>query len=128
MRTVHGVSCVAALLLLSAVPAWGQQARITNQDELNAAVVERADARERERAQLKELLQRPEVRDVAQQRGLDLGRVQAAAGALDANDLRVVNPLVQSITAELAGGQVISINATTLIIILLIVILIIVAT
>jgi hypothetical protein len=125
MRTA---SFTTVLLLAGAAQVSAQQARVVGTDELNAAIVDRADATAQQRAQLNGLLERREVQAAAAERGVDLERVQDAAGTLSDAQLDLVMPLVQAITADLAGGQVLTITTTTLIIILLLVILIIVVT
>lgn len=128
MRAGRVVSGGVVMLLACAAPVWAQDARVTGADELNAAVVERAGEREQQRARLLDVLDRAEVREVAEERGFDMERVRAAAMALSDQDLGAVAPLVESLAGELVGGQTLTITATTLIIILLLVILIIVAT
>jgi hypothetical protein len=127
MQSIRIVPGVFALLLASSADALAQQqSRIADRDELNAAVVSRADAVEQERAQLRGLLVRPEVRHVARTHGLDLERAQGAVGTLGATELRQLSPLVQGITAQIGSGGAITITTTTLIIVLLIIILIVV--
>jgi hypothetical protein len=124
MQSIRTLTGVFALLAGSA-QAWAQQhSRIAGPDELNAAVVSRADAVEQERAQLRALLARPEVRNVARAHGLDLTKAQGAVGTLGAAELQQISPLVQGVTAQIGGGGAITITTTTLIIILLIIILI----
>jgi pyruvate/2-oxoglutarate dehydrogenase complex dihydrolipoamide acyltransferase (E2) component len=125
MQSSRIVTGVFALLLVAPASAPAQQqSRIAPPAELNAAVVSRADAVEQDRARLRALLARPEVRDVARAHGLDLERAQGAVGTLGTTELRQISPLVQGITAQVGGaGGGITITTTTLIIILLLVIL-----
>jgi hypothetical protein len=126
MQSVRTLTAVFALLLLTgSAEAWAQQqSRIAAPDELNAAVVNRADAVEQQRAALRALLARPEVGDVARAHGLDLGKAQGAVGTLGTAELQQISPLVQGVNAHIGGGGAITITTTTLIIILLIIILI----
>lgn len=125
MQSIRILTGVCALLLVgSAEGSAQQQSRIAGPDELNAAVVDRADAVEQERARLRALLARPEVRDVARAHGLDLEKAQGAVGTLSTAELQQISPLVQGVTAQIGGGGVITITTTTLIIILLLIILI----
>jgi pyruvate/2-oxoglutarate dehydrogenase complex dihydrolipoamide acyltransferase (E2) component len=126
MRSTRVVTWVFALLLAASAPAWAQQSRIVSPEELNAAVVNRADAVAQDRARLRALLARPEVRDVARAHGLDIERAQGAVGTLGTAELQQISPLVQGVNAHVGGGGVISMSTTTLILILLIIILIVV--
>jgi hypothetical protein len=128
MRSIRILTGVSAFLLAGSAEAWAQQqSRIAGPDELNAAVVSRADAVEQDRARLRALLARPEVGDVARRNGLDLEKAQGAVGTMSTTQLQQISPLVQGITSQIGGsGGGISMSTTTLIIILLIIILIVV--
>lgn len=94
---------------------------VVGRTEMQAAVTARVTAENAQRAQIQTLLQRPEVRRVADRSGLDLDRAQAAAANLDGEALDRVAAQATIANAQLEGGLVI--YATTLIIILLVVIL-----
>jgi hypothetical protein len=129
MQSNRIVPGVFALLVAGSGQGWAQQqSRIAGPDELNAAVVSRADAVDQERARLRALLARPEVRDVARAHGLNIGKAQGAVGTLGTAELQQISPLVQGITAQLDSGGVITITTTTLIIILLVVIVLVLIT
>src|SRR5688500_11371005 len=101
MQSIRILTGVFTLLLVgSAEGSAQQQSRIVGPAELNAAVVRRADAVEQERAQLRALLARPEVRDVARAHGLDLEKAQGTVGTLGTAELQQISPLVQGITAQ----------------------------
>ena len=127
MRSSRILAGVCALVLAGAAEAGAQQqSRIAGRADLNAAVVSRADALEQDRARLRALLARPEVRDVARAHGLDIERAQGAVGTLGAAELQQISPLVQGVSAHVGSGGVITISTTTIILILLIIILIVV--
>ena len=127
MRSSRILTGVCALMLAGAAEAGAQQqSRIAERAELNAAVVSRADALEQDRARLRALLARPEVRDVARAHGLDIEQAQGAVGTLGGAELQQISPLVQGVNAHVGGGGIITISTTTIILILLIIILIVV--
>lgn len=126
MGTIRFTACLSLLLIVAPAPAQGQQ--VVGGADLNAAVVDRADEVERDREQLRSLLQRDEVRSLGSERGVDMDRLDDAIGALSGADLDRLAPLVQQINGELVGGQAIRLSATTIIIILLLIITIIVIT
>jgi PBP1b-binding outer membrane lipoprotein LpoB len=126
MGSIRAALLMLVLLFAGAVQASAQQARVVGTDELNAAVVDRADATAQQRAQVRSLLERPEIQAVAANGGIDMERVQDAAATMSGADLDLAMPLVQAITANMAGGQVLTVTTTTLIIILLIIILLVV--
>jgi hypothetical protein len=124
-RTLMGA---AVLIFVSAAGADAQQSRIAAEQDLNAAVVERGAVADQDRQQLRELLQRPEVRSVAERQGIDPDRLADAAGTLSESELERIAPLMQGINGDLAGGQTITFTTTALILVLLIVILLILVT
>jgi hypothetical protein len=126
MGKIRIVTGVLALLLVGVLEAPAQQ--VTGSAELDAAVVTRAEAVEQQREELRSLLQRPEVREVAEKHNVDLERVEGGLGTLSAADLDRLAPVVQSVTGDLAGGQVLTITTTTIILILLLVILLVLIT
>ena len=122
MRRIRGMTCALALVAISSASAAAQDA--PTPAELDAAVVEHADAIEQQRAELHSVLQHPEVQAVAGANGFDLKQIEDGVGAMSGAQLQLVAPYAQSVAHALAGGQSLVINATTLIIILLLIILI----
>lgn len=124
VRALTWSAALAALLV--AAPVDAQEAGVVTAPELDAALADRAAAVDAERAVVRRTLERPEVARVATAMGMDLDAARAAAGALAGEDLARAADLSRSVEQALAGGQVFSINATTLIIVLLLVILIVI--
>ncbi len=120
-----GAALVAIAGGISAGDAAAQQpAHVAGSDVLNRAVLEHAGAEEQGRERLQALLAREDVRRIAAENALDADRLRDAVGTLSGAQLARIAPHLQAAEEALAGGQVISLNATTLIIILLIIIVI----
>lgn len=126
VRTGVGAVLVALAGVMNAGDAAAQQpVHVAGPDVLNQAVVEHAAAAEQSRDRLQNLLARDDVRRIAAENALDADRLRDAVGTLSASQLARIAPHLQAAEAALAGGQVISLNATTLIIILLLIIVVI---
>jgi hypothetical protein len=126
MRTTRFLACLVFLLIVATGTAQAQQ--VVGEADLNAAVVDRADAAELDRQELRALLQRDDVRRLVSERGIDLDRLEDAIGTLGGADLERIAPLVQQVNGELVGGQAITLTATTIIVVLLLIITIILIT
>ncbi len=126
MRTTSITLSVLVLLLASATGAWAQESRVVQPEELRAAVTERANEVEAEREQLRAILERADVQEVADRQGIDLERIRNGVGTLSASQLQQVMPLVRTIAGDHVGGQVLNISAATLIVVLLLVILLVI--
>lgn len=111
-------------LLLAAAPAGAQEAPPVEQDELDAALADRAGTVDERRAMIARTLAHPEVADIAEGMGVDLEQARAAASTLDGARLEQAAALAGAAEQALAGGQVFSMNAVTLIVILLAVVLV----
>src|SRR5690606_20952358 len=111
-------------LLLAAAPAAAQQSPVVTDAELDAALADRSADLAARRAAVQATLARPEVAAIAARIGVGVEQARAAAGSLAGPELERAEGLSRAIEQSLAGGQVLSINATTLIIILLLVILV----
>jgi hypothetical protein len=113
-------------LWLIAPSAGAQQTHVADRaalDEAVAAAAARADA---DRAQVRRVLARQEVKDVAARLGVDLTRADSAIRLLDGAELAQAAQYAAQIEEDLAGGATtVVITTTTIIIILLIVIIII---
>ena len=81
---------------------------------------------EAERAELRAFLERPEVREIAADAGLDVLSAKTAVASLDADEIRDLSARVDQVDAALAGGDTVVISTTAIIIGLLILILILV--
>ncbi|MDX1546209.1 MAG: hypothetical protein R3247_04440 [Rhodothermales bacterium] len=113
------------ILALAAGPALAQQAQMLTDEALHEAVVDGAAAEEAQRALIRSLLQRDDVRALAAEHGLDVVRAENAVGTLSGPELARLAPYAAQAHTSLAGAQDrIVISATTLIIVLLLIILI----
>ena len=115
---------LAAVALLAAAPAAAQEGPVVSTGELNAALTDHATQVAADREAVQATLARPEVADVAASMGVDVEDARTAAGSLSGDALARAVDLSHRVDQALAGGQVISFNATTLIIILLLVIVV----
>jgi hypothetical protein len=124
------VLSLAVLLTLTAAasPVAAQTSHAAPQSALDAALQQHARTVDADRETVRRLLERREVRDLADGMGLDLRRADAAVAALGAEELATLAAQARQAEAGLAGGQSsITISTTLIIIGLLVLILIIVA-
>lgn len=131
MQILKTLSLTLLFVAMGAVPALAQQSSGADADHtlsaeaLDAAVAGHESAVDQQRAQLADLLSREEVRDVARDRGIDMGRVESAAAGLSDAQVGVVAPLVAAAAPQSDGGLgTVSISVVALILILLIVIVV----
>lgn len=125
MKVVRRSLAVLLAVLVSAPVANAQQ-HVIGKSALDKAVQERVARDQADRDAITTLLQRQEVKEVAQQAGLSIEKATAAVATLEGDDLRQVASQARDVNNELAGGATtVVITTTTIIIILLIVIVII---
>lgn len=135
MRVLRMLSLTFLFVALGGAPALAQQS--ANADDsgttlsanaLDATLAGHESAVDQQRAKLAELLSRDQVRDVASDRGIDMGRVESAAAGLSDAQVRAVSPLVATVTTvqEEGGGGLgsVTISVVALILILLVLILV----
>jgi hypothetical protein len=115
------------LLVLASSPAFADQQHIIPPAQVAAAVTDHIAQQDADRSSIAEALARPEVRQAVATMGVDMSRVEAAAGTLAGADLDRAAEAARQVNEGLAGGATITMTTTTLIIILLLIILIIVA-
>ena len=119
-----------AVLLWLALPAaglaQGQESHVASPETLDAIAAAHAGTLEAERAELRAFLERPEVREIAADAGLDVLSAKTAVASLDADEIRDLSARVDQVDAALAGGDTVVISTTAIIIGLLILILILV--
>ena len=128
MRTT--VSIVAVLLVVfTAVPRLhAQTSHTAPQSAIDAALQQHTRSIAADREAVLRVLERSEVKSVAEKAGIDLRRATGAVATLDGEELSQVVAQAQQVEQALAGGQSRVVISTTLIIIaLLVLILIIVA-
>jgi hypothetical protein len=121
------IRCSLAVVLaaLLVAPAAQAQTHVIAKSALTQAVQDRVSQDQADRDAILSLLERSEVRQIAQQAGLSLGTAQAAVTTLQGQDLRDLASQARQVNNDLAAGaSTIVISTTTIIIVLLIVILI----
>lgn len=125
-RLVQCGTLLMVLILSGVGTAEAQQHTVTDA-ELNQAVTAEVDREAADRAVLKDVLARPEVRAVAEDAGLELERAQQAVDQLEPGEAQRLASMAVDVEDQLAGGQSITITTTAIVIVLLILILLIVA-
>lgn len=124
MKVVRRTLAVCLAVLFMA-PAASAQSNVISKSALDKAVQERVARDQADREAIRSLLQREEVRDVADKAGLSLDKALAAVSTLHGDDLRQLAEQSRQVDNQLAGGaSTIVISTTTIIIVLLLVILI----
>jgi hypothetical protein len=122
---------LVALLVFSLAlssSAFAQERHAVDPSVLSQTVAGRVASQDASRAAIHDVLNRPEVRSVAEQSGYDLDRINASVDTLNGASLDQVAAVAQQVNQSLVGGaSTVVISTTTIIIALLILILIIVA-
>lgn len=127
-KMLSALSLVLVMSLVTASGLIGQESHVVDRAELDRATAERTVAEDARRDAIRSVLQRPEVRSVAETQGLDITRAEDAVATLEGDALVGAFERAQQIDKALAGGaDAVVISTTTLIIILLIVIILAVA-
>jgi hypothetical protein len=124
------MTVVALLVALTAFPslASAQQRHAVSPATMAAAVADHAAQQDADRETIRQALSRPEVREIADNTGIDMARVTAAVNTMSGADLDRAADIARQVNDSLVGGaSTVVISTTTIIIILLIVILIVVA-
>jgi hypothetical protein len=133
MQALRPLSLIVVLFVaFGATPASAQQSSgvedaraILSSGALDAALAGHELAVDQQRGQLDDLLASDEVREIAGERGIDMGRVESAAAGLSDAQVRTIFPLVANLTAQDRGGLgTVTISVAALIIILLVLILV----
>jgi hypothetical protein len=128
MRMLASIVVLMVSLVAVIPPAHAQTSHAAPQAALDAAVQDHTAAAAADRETVLRLLERPEVRAVAGDLGLDLRRAQSAVLTLDAQQLAELAAQARQAEQGLAGGQsTVTISTTVIIIALLILIIILVA-
>jgi len=124
MRVVRR-SLAVCLAVLFMAPAVNAQNHVAGRSILDQAVQERVSKERASRQAVTSLLQRSEVREIAERAGISIETAQAAVATLDGDQLEEMASQARAVDGALAGGQsAVVISTTTIIIILLLVILI----
>lgn len=121
----HRTFCVSLLLsAICATPALGQDDHVVSTPELRASVVEQAAESDRDREAVRRVLERDDVRAVADQMGFDLSAAEDAIATLDGPELQRLADRARTAEKDLVGGDAIVISTTAVIIGLLVLIVI----
>lgn len=122
-RTVIGLF----LSTLVVNPVLAQQPHVVDQSALDQQVAAKVAETVEQRAVIERLLEREQVRSIAERTGIELADVKAAVATLEGDELAQLAVHAQGVNDSLAGGQsTITISTTTIIIGLLVVILVVV--
>lgn len=132
MRTSVSGPVVLLCILLAIPPAAAQQppagSHAAPAAAIDQALQQHLGVIDADRAVVQRLLERPDVRALAAEIGLDVRRAQTAVAALDAGQLADLAAQARQAEQALAGGQgSVRISTTLIIIALLVLILLIVA-
>ena len=122
---------VIGLLLSASVvnPVLAQEPHVVDQGALDQQVAAKVAETVEQRAVIERLLEREQVRSVAERTGIELADVKAAVATLEGDELAQLAAHAQGVDDSLTGGQsTITISTTTIIIGLLVLILLVVAT
>jgi len=130
MRTIMTlISALLIVILGLATPARAQERHVVAPSALAAAVTDHIAARDADRDAIREALNRPEVRAVAEHTGIDIDRAAASIDQLDSSSLARAAESARQVNQALVGGaSTVTISTTTIIIVLLIILIILVAT
>ena len=124
-RTVIGLF----LSTLVVNPVLAQQPHVVDQSALDQQVAAKVAETVEQRAVIERLLEREQVRSIAERAGIELADVKAAVATLEGDELAQLAAHSQGVDDSLTGGQsTITISTTTIIIGLLVLILLVVAT
>ncbi len=117
------VLIVPALLVFA--PAFAQQSRIADAATRQLALAGQAERDEAQRATVRRVLDRSDVRQLAATMALDMSDASSAVATLSGADLAAAAQRAQAVETALAGGSnTVVISTTTLLLVLIIVILI----
>lgn len=120
------LALVAQLVVApTAAPAQQQGAdSLVDEADMDAAVARHLESEEAARQDLRDLLQRPLIREIAERWGLDLRRAADAVDTLEDDELAEASARADAIEDALAGGDsVITIGLVPLLLIIIIIIL-----
>lgn len=133
MRLVRPVLAIVLSSLLAPAGAWAQTAsqpprHVADRTVVDQMLTAQAGQERADRDAVRNLLQRPEVRDIAGRYGLSIERADAAVETITGDQLHQLASQARQADRELSGGaSTVVISTTTIIIVLLVVILLIVA-
>ncbi len=122
-------SLLCVFLSLPSVSASSADERhVVDSADLSKMMQERVEGDRANRELIQRVLERAEVREVAQRFGLDLRRAETAVPTLAGSDLEELAARAKDVEQALAGGDSIVLTTTTIIVIALLITVIILAT
>lgn len=128
MRTTVSIVAVLSVVFTAVPRLHAQTSHTAPQSAIDAALMQHAQSVAADRQAVLRVLERSEVKSVAEKAGIDLRQATGAVATLDGEELSQVVAQAQQVEQALAGGQSRVVISTTLIIVaLLVLILIIVA-
>ena len=119
------IALVLLPLFCAASPALAQQPRVVDSATMSQALADKADSETAQRALVRRVLDRADVREVASRMGLSVELADSAIATLSGVELGTLASHASAVEAgALAGGaNTVVISVTTLLLILIIVIL-----
>jgi len=128
MRLARPVLAILLSGLLLPAAAWAQSApaHVASQATIDQTLTARAAAVRADRDAIRQLLQRPEVKTIADRFGLSVERANAAVDTLQGDQLHQMASQARQAQQDLAGGASAVVISTTTIIIGLLVLLVII--
>jgi hypothetical protein len=120
-----GVATLILAFSAASQPAWAQQgpSKVIDRAEMDQVLAAKVASDEGSRATIRALLERAEVRSIADEVGLDLRRAEGAVSTLQGPELDRVASQASAANDMLAGGQNIKISLVAILLIIIIVIL-----
>jgi hypothetical protein len=131
MYRTHQTMAFLLALLVSIPPVSASSAdetHVVDSARLAKMMQERVEGDRANRELVRRVLERAEVREVAERFGLDLRRAETAVPTLTGSDLEQLAARADEVERRLAGGDSIVLTTTTIIVIALLVTVIILAT
>jgi len=124
MRSICSGVAVLLCVLVAVPSSYAQSQHVASQAALDAAVQQQVRAVDRDRETVRLFLQRDDVRAVAGNAGLDVGRAESAVAAMSPSELASLAEQTRQAEQSLAGGQSSVTISTTMIIIGLLVLVV----
>jgi len=131
MRLLKASSIALVFGLLIAAPVAAQESpgaeddRVLTSAAMDNALAGHESAVDQQRGELARLLSQPQVRDLAHDRGIDIGQVESAAAGLSDAQMEKITPLLAKVAPLVQNGLgTVTVSVAAIIIILLILILV----
>jgi len=124
MRSICSGVAVLLCVLVAVPSSYAQSQHVASQAALDAAVQQQVRAVDRDRETVRLFLQRDDVKAVAGNAGLDIGRADSAVAAMSPSELASLAEQARQAEQSLAGGQSSVTISTTMIIIGLLVLVV----